>query len=259
MEIINPFEEDLDKPVFSTTPVFEVRNRKTKLIASGNYFDIDGRILFVTAGHVFTNHGKNGLFVANNKSEKIYLNESKKYIFASQYAKEPGGDDDQMDIGVIPLFNVNKSTIPQNIININDIYTKPEVDINYQAVMLGFPYGLKIDEHRKIIDCPMFIYNTTFVHKPSPQFTNASSDFNYLIKYKRRDIDHLGNKKTTPKPQGISGGGLWVKNGNKDKWKIIGIPIEYHNNHSQILVTRADQLISGFRSIIADYSTNFDN
>jgi len=229
-----------------------------KLYATGVLVEIDKNYFIFTAAHV-TDAAENHIYIIPSKNDAIRL--GGEWVFNALLNGEKR-DDDKCDVAVFKINDENGIVMTQRIyrfLSYSDIHINHELKTGVQIndeypngpgyLMIGFPVSSNWNRNTK--------YKETFESKPLVHPVSlASEDIyeklkyntyqNIIINYDRKGVFDYATQKHIPigpKPNGMSGGGLWyisAQNNGAVK-KLVGIlntcPTTYKN---VIVATRID-------------------
>ncbi|WP_146047133.1 hypothetical protein [Aeromonas bestiarum] len=201
------------------------------------------RKFLVTAGHV-VNEFRNSLILVGVHNELIGFNGD---IF-----KTSGSDKDKIDIAVLEVVGDNF-----NKINVEDCVQlsmlAPENTVAHKKIysFIGYPATkAKIDRNKIFsVKSKMYKYFDTTCNQSVYADLSLSENTHILINFNAKKCkDESGQQVTFPKPNGMSGGGVWL---HKDldcvrqptTEYLAGVAIEYHANKNCMLGVSIEAVI----------------
>ncbi|RMQ37673.1 hypothetical protein ALP86_02089 [Pseudomonas amygdali pv. mori] len=217
------------------------------LLGSGFILRKYNRSFLITAGHVYDNNSReNAIFFYTGDSEVSFI---KGFFKVSECVNRA---DDKLDLAVVMLeydviFNKHWA-----VVDSADVACDTFKLVDGRFIFSGYPLGRhKINRKGKEVDFHCFSWVGNIV--PDFKYTSvgATKENNLLIKFKNKHAATVEGVKgyQFPKPDGISGGPVWValgkRNGRKqlviDEVKLAGVIIEYHPSHDVMLATSIDR------------------
>ncbi len=227
----------------------------------GILFEHNGKYYCLSNAHVIADAkmGKTFLLIDNNKIMTL----GGQYYFTRMPSSNRRSDD-PFDIGIVKLHEENIQPLKDrgySFIKISEISTGHKLSKKEILWIAGFP-GSKttIDNKNKIVKgIPLLVRTIPFLKElKSPSFP---STFHFIAKY---PINKLRNSLTgqiqkAPKPQGISGSGLWLFDPTTEPYevKLIGILSEYLENRALVVSSKIDLFIDIIRQKFDPSIPNF--
>ncbi|HIF9222375.1 TPA: hypothetical protein ACX6QE_000088 [Photobacterium damselae] len=243
--------------------LIENSHSEPELIGSCIFIIIDDRKFLATAGHVANECAKSSILVGY---------ESKLVDFSGVVIKTAGTSTDKVDIAILELidddFDKIKDTdcvslemiVPSNTAAEQKIYS-----------FIGYPATKsKVDRSRVYtVKSKMYKYFSTTCEKSLYENMSLSPDTHILIKFDAKKCkNESGELVTFPKPNGLSGGGVWLhKNltaiGEETTQYLSGIAIEHHNDNKCLLGISIEAVIEVLKkefnvSSLSGRNTNFN-
>jgi hypothetical protein len=197
------------------------------------------------------------------------LGNNQRITFGGQYyyTRMPSSNrrtDDPFDIGIVKLQEGNIQPLKDrgySFINLSDVITGHELLKNEILWIAGFPGSKTTIDHTNnlVKGMPMLVRTVPFLGQlKNPGFP---STFHFFAKYPINKLRNslTGNIERAPKPQGISGSGLWLFDPTVMPYEVrlIGILSEYLENRALVVSTKIDLFIDIIRQKFDPSIPNF--
>nr|WP_262416058.1 serine protease [Pseudomonas fluorescens] len=216
-------------------------------VGSGFVISKHGRSFLITAGHVYdSNSRENAIFFYTGDSAVSYI---EGFFKVSECVSR---DEDKIDLAVVMLaYDVNFDKHWAVVDSVDIVCDTFKLD-DGRFVFSGYPAGRhKTNKTEKRVDFRCYSWVGGFVPECSYSNVGATKKNNLLIKFKNKHaitVEGVGGYQF-PKPDGISGGPVWVALGKRnqrrqlviDEVKLAGLIIEYHPSHQLMLATSIDR------------------
>lgn len=232
-----------DVKVYNFPVLIENNRSKPELIGSCVFLIIDDRKFFVTAGHVANECANSPILVGYN---------SKLVEFSGVIIKTAGTNTDKIDIAILELNDVFFVKI-----NNSDCVTlemiAPSGTCAEQKIysFIGYPATKsKIDCSRNnTVKSKMYMYFNTTCEGSVYEDMSLTPDTHILIKFDAKKCkNESGELVTFPKPNGLSGGGVWLHKKlthirDETTKYLAGIAIEHHADKKCLLGVSIEAVI----------------
>ncbi len=229
--------------VYNFPVLIENNSSEPELIGSCIFLTIDGRKFFVTAGHVASECANSSVLVGYN---------SKLVEFSGVIIKTAGTNTDKIDIAILEL---NEDSFEK--INSSDCITlemiAPSGTFAEQKIysFIGYPATKsKIDRSKtNTIKSKMYKYFNTTCEGAAYEDMSLTPDTHILVKFDAKKCkNESGELVTFPKPNGLSGGGVWLHKkltaiGEETTKYLAGIAIEHHADKKCLLGVNIEAVI----------------
>ena len=206
----------------------------------------------ISCAHVLVDHESNPPYIFKSKNEISTI--GGEYL-STGLTKSSSRFQDKYDFTIVKLDNEtiqNFMQIGKNFLFESDILTGYRLHEKDYAMCIGYPANrTKVNVRSKMIEMKGLKYISKFLKYDLAKY-GFNPDFHLVIKYSINNF--INNKKKTvskgPKPDGLSGGGVWaiITNPNKTKSiKLVGLLTEYRQEHSAVIATRIDLIIDAMK------------
>ena len=240
IEYLNPAKKCI-------VPIFVKRQYSInyELLGTATYLESDNSQYLVTARHVFNEYKDQELLIpiTDNKIGIIPTN-----IYSGIT------EQDIVDIAFCRLEEKLMLFSPIHVNQCNSLqYSKSILSI------FGYP-STKTRSRSKIVESGLFCYLTSIENDEKRWLGKIDKRVNYLCKFDQEDSYDIDNKRATfPKPNGISGGGLFEiildKDGNPISFALIGIVTEWDSvRKKDIKATKIGIILSAIKQKYFDES-----
>ena len=169
-------------------------------------------------------------------------------MFYSEPISSEKREDDALDFAIAKLNMPVYKCLLENghvFLDLSRIKVVPELNSDDVLLVFGFPATkTKVDTKTNAIEFNPLILTT------SPDFGNFKDEnytkgFHHIVKYQIKSLQETStkNKMRGPKPEGISGSGLWLFARDGAQLPVpllIGILSEYHENRAVFISTKID-------------------
>lgn len=234
-------------------------NGMPDLVGSGFIISKYGRSFLITAAHVYDNNSRqNAIFFYTGGPGVSYI---EGFFKVSECVNRT---EDKLDFAVVMLsydviFNEHWA-----VVDSADVVCDASSIVDGRFIFSGYPLGRhKINKKEKAVDFRCFSWVGNLVPDSKYESVGVTKENNLLIKFKNKHattVEGVGGYQF-PKPDGISGGPVWVALGKRndrkqlviDEVKLAGLIIEYHPSHEVMLATSIDRVMEYVDELYKQY------
>lgn len=221
-------------------PIFRVDSElEPELFGSGVFLEVCNKYFVVTASHVIDDLG----------DSKFYIGDSNKILeLKGEFFKtEIDGSNSLFDFAVMEITQEQfKKISGVEFVSLNDC-AKGVID-KQGTLYCAHGYPASKNKKQKALDRNnltfseyALTYGGSLFREFDYQAHGISINTHVAIRFNQKKVKgNAGQTMTAPKPQGMSGGGLWAYPDQFDlsKKSFVGILIEHHKNDKAILAIR---------------------
>lgn len=241
--------DEVSKEVLNFSPQLfsksglQVEPLRPEPYASGVLIKVEGNHFLLTAGHVVEDVNPEDVGVMINNTFFILEGEVK-------YARPSDSEqNDKIDLAVWELNDevIDSLSAKYKFLEFQDIEYDHQTTTEPKYLIVGFPVTRsKLNVKTAKIKVAPFIFLTKQAEEKFYERLGFEKHSTLLLDYRKAKIESFDTKLVLqgPKPQGISGCGLWylpkliVNEGQKVPVKLVGIMIEHHNQFNVVVATR---------------------
>ncbi|CAH5375218.1 hypothetical protein [Serratia marcescens] len=243
-KILEEIRQAMENVKVYNFPVFiENSMSKPELIGSCVFLIIDGRKFFVTAGHVANECANSSIFVGYN---------SKLVEFSGVIIKTAGTNTDKIDIAILELDGGLFGEIEDSDCVTLEMIA-PIGTFSQQRIysFIGYPATKSKIDRSKIdtVKSIMYMYFNTTCEGEVYEDMSLTPETHILVKFDAKKCkNESGEIVTFPKPNGLSGGGVWLHKdltatGEETTEYLAGIAIEHHADKKCMLGVSIEAVI----------------
>lgn len=176
-------------------------------------------------------------------------------LFSSLGLRSDTPNDDSLDIAIVKLNQPVYQHLLDNgnvFLTLNSLQTIPNLKPTDVLLIAAYPASkTKVDIKKKeLIFQPLLLQTVPSLKGLKNQAYNQG--FHHIAKFPIKSLVDIrnGQKRRAPKPQGISGSGLWlfpIENNLNFEPILIGILAEYHENEAVMVATKIDLFLDLLR------------
>ena len=221
-------------------------------VGTGLFLELDGRKLFVTAGHVYDRREFGELFVSCAGRAYHLIGDT----LTSNY-NLPDREDDKIDTAVTILHPLTLDQIPSAVfLTEKDICRNP-IETQRFYFMYGYPHEFIYPEDQGIIANPLRYAGLLIRDELRYESLGLNTDEHLLLGYYRYSVDREGEPSQSILPRGCSGGGLFSM-GNLESLntydpmsaRLAGLIIEFNPWHGAIIAVQFRSIIPNIKRFI---------
>lgn len=211
-------------------------------------FEFNDNYYCVSNAHVLADENFGKAFVINSAAKSMTISGQ---FYSTKLPVNGKREDDVFDISIVKLADDAVKWLKDSgyvFLSINNIKTGFIPSKEDALLIVGYPASkTKTNtQSRSIITSPLYFFTSPNL-KDLSNF-NFSKDYHVIVNYQRKKILNPRTTKieTGPLPYGMSGGGVWYiqknKNSKYDAF-LVGIMFEYLLKKSSIVSTKIDLFI----------------
>lgn len=243
---INQLINKISKIILDITPqLYYIKDASTKIIkvlplGSGIFYRNEDNFYLITASHIYESKDDDGKCIKENQIG-LMINDTFYILIDTLYQTTTSKStiNKNIDLAILVLDKNIITDIQEkySFLENTHILFKHTPSNQSKYLMVGFPVTqTKYKIHtKKIIVKPFIFLNKLNIHNKYTSNTNIV--FN-VGKFGRFFGNNL--RAQTPKLYGVSGSGLWFINHLSDKYYLIGIMTEWHEDDQLSLGTKID-------------------